>query len=105
MKMPAWLKSNRALREENKNLVELVKRLTEVAQSINTALNYNINEQNLLREESLAILGSIALQHSGEILVKNQFRQILINQENMKVVLEQKDEGILIKVVEGYTVE
>jgi tRNA A37 threonylcarbamoyltransferase TsaD len=101
-------KSYRELRKENKELQENCVALRNLAASVNQALQFNAAEAdrliNHVRKQSIVLLGGVALQHQGEILIKDEFMQMITNPEyRLQVIIERNEDntGTCVRTVEA----
>lgn len=102
-----WLTRYFNLLADNKRLREQVDAQLKLMSNF-----YNVNKYNIIhaeqiiqniRQEEVSLLGGIALQHQGEILIKNDFIQMLTSPDyNLQVVIERSEEkeGVYVRVME-----
>jgi hypothetical protein len=112
IKRPNWLrvplpKTYVELKEQNAALKEACVKYAGLCKSLNQTLQFNASEAektiNSIRTQSLVLLGGIALQHQGELLIKDEFMEMITNPEyRLQVNIERNEDnsGTLIRTVE-----
>lgn len=96
------------LKKENKELQESCMNYRNLAASVNQTLQFNAVEAdrliNHVRKQSIVLLGGIALQHQGEILIRDEFMEMITNPEyRLQVIIERNKEntGTFVRTVEA----
>jgi hypothetical protein len=108
MSFTDWLKSKKALIKENQRLHNLTVQATIILQSLHNTLAYTMSESENNLLDSQAILGAIALQHNGEIVVKDDMIKMMKSPEyKLRLIIERNKEndGTCIRTIEDKSTE
>jgi hypothetical protein len=107
-RLPAWLTRYTDVIAENKKLKAQLENTLKLLISMYHANKFNIIHAERvieeIRQEEVSLLGGIALQFQGELLIKNDFIQMLKSPDySLQVIIEpsEEKEGVYIRVVES----
>jgi hypothetical protein len=105
--LPGWLTKYINLLEENQKLQNQLEHTLKLLNSMYYANKFNVIHAERvieeIRQEEVSLLGGIALQFQGEILIKNDFIQMLKSPDySLQVIIEpsEEKEGVYVRVVE-----
>ena len=101
--MIQWFKDKQRIIKENTILKKTIQELGVVIDSLYKSLGYVGRETDAMKEDMYVILGAIALQHNGEMTIRDDMIRMIKSKEyNMQVSIKRNEEnnGNVVRVIE-----
>ena len=102
-----WFRSRKSLIKENQDLELALERAYAMLQHMNYTHNFSVVESQReienLQKHALYLLGGVALQHQGEMVIKDEFMQMVAAPDSdlsVEVVRNEENNATVIKVSE-----
>jgi NAD/NADP transhydrogenase alpha subunit len=101
MNLFSWFKTKKQLIKENERLSQVVDTIRKLADGMSNTIRYQAGEFASLQQEVYILLGAAALQHNGELVIKDEFLKMIGSPEyGIKTVVEKSQESVIIRVEE-----
>lgn len=101
MKLLGWFKTKSRLLKEKDELEKVITEAKSIIDGLNAALQFNVNQLDMLRREAYVILGATTLQHNGELKIKNEFTNMMTSPDfNLTMQVERQADGLIFRIIE-----